>query len=123
MRWSWGRLGVVLLVMGLVICYSDAWGTEWKEFAAATTGTFHYDASSIISPSKDVVRVWIHNATKHESSLIELNCKDKSYHVLDFVQYDEALRMQRRDDYYDNPIWLNISRGSVPEPLYQILCP
>jgi hypothetical protein len=123
MKWSWSKLGGVALVMGLVVCYSNAWGADWKEFAVATTGTFQYDTSSVISLSKDVVRVWIHNATKHESSLIELNCKDRSYHVLDSVEYDEALHMKRRDDYYDNPNWLNISRGSVPEPLYQILCP
>ncbi len=122
MKSSWIQLGVILLVAGLMISSSNAWGADWKEFARATTGTFHYDAASIRSPSTGMVRVWIHNVTKHETSLIEFNCRAGSYRVLDLVEYDETGRVKNRHDYYDNPNWLTISPESVPEPLRPIVC-
>jgi hypothetical protein len=123
MKWSWTQLGVILLLSGLMISYSNAWGADWKEFADATTGSFYYDAASIHSPSTGIGRVWIHNVTKHETSLIEFNCRGGSYRVLDLIEYDEAGRIKNRYDYYDNPNWLTISPKSVPEPLRPIVCP
>jgi len=117
------KLVVILFVMVLTIFYAKAWAAEWKEFAETTTGTFLYDVASISSPSKGFVRVWIHNMTKHETNLVEFNCRDRSYRVLDVIHYDEANRQKGREDYYDNPKWLNISRRSVPEPLHKIVCP
>ena len=118
------KLGVIFLVMGLAICAS-AWSADWKEFAEATTGIFYYDAASVTSPSKDFYRVWIHNTTTRESSLIEIDCKEKNYRVLDVVEYDETSRfkVKARHDYYDNTNWLVISQRTVPEPLHSILCP
>lgn len=117
------KLGVVLLVMGVTVCYAEVWGADWKEFAEATTGIYGYDTESISSPSEGLVRAWIHNTTKRETSLIEFNCKGGGYRVLDVIEYDEALRIKGRYNYYDNPTWLNISPKSVPELLYTILCP
>ena len=116
------KLGVILLVMGLTLCCANGWGADWKEFAEATTGVFKYDAQSMSSSPQGFVKVWIYNATKRESSLIEFNCRGKSYHVLDVVEYDEARRITNRYNYYDNPTWLNISPGSVPEALQKIVC-
>lgn len=114
---------VILLVIGLTICYARVWAADWKEFAHATTGIFHYDAESISSPSKGFVRVWIHNVSKHETSLIEFDCNGGSYRVLDIIEYDEAGRIKNRSLYYDASDWKNISPRSVPEPLQKILCP
>src|SRR3989304_3262885 len=102
---------VILFAMGLTICYAEAWATDWKEFVEATTGVFYYDAADIRSPSKGFVRVWIHNVTKNETNLVEFNCKDRNYRVLDVIQYDEAKRIKSRDTYYDNPTftWFNIA--------------
>ena len=122
MKSSWTQLGVVLLLAGLTISYSNAWGADWKEFADATTGTFYYDAASIRSPSAGTARVWIHNVTQHQTSLIEFNCRGGSYRVLDLVEYDEAGRIKSRHDYSDNPNWLTISPKSVLEPLRPIAC-
>ena len=122
MKSSWIQLGVILLLAGLMISYSNAWGADWKEFADATSGTFYYDAASIRSPSTGTVRVWIHNVTKRETSLLEFNCRGGSYRVLDLVEYDEAGRIKNRHDYSDNPNWLTISPKSVPEPLQPIVC-
>jgi hypothetical protein len=123
MKLSWTQRGVILLLAGLTISTSNTWGADWKEFADATTGTFHYDAASIRSPSTGIVRVWIHNVTKHETSLIELNCSGGSYRVLDLVEYDDAGRIKNRHDYYDNPGGLTISPKSVPELLSTLVCP
>lgn len=117
------KLGVILLVMGLTICYAKVWGADWKEFAEATTGIFNYDAESISSPSKGFVRVWIHNVSKHETSLIEFNCEGRGYRVLDIIEYDEAGRIKNRSLYYDRSDWINIAPRSVPEPLHKIVCP
>jgi hypothetical protein len=122
MKSSWIQLGVIIGVVGLMIFTSNAWGADWKEFARATTGIFYYDATSVHSPSAGIVRVWIHNATKHETSLIEFNCKGGSYRVLDLVEYDAAGGTKNRYNYYDNPNWLTISPKSVPEPLQPVLC-
>jgi hypothetical protein len=117
------RLGVMFFIIGVFFCCVEAWGADWKEFAEATTGIFYYDEGSVTSPSMDLYRVWIHNATKHETSLIEIDCKEKNYRVLDVVEYDETNRFKVRYDYYDNTGWLVISQRTVPEPLHSILCP
>ena len=123
MKLSSSKLGVIFLVMGFTICYTRAWGADWKEFAEATTGIFYYDEGSVTSTSKDFYRVWIHNTTQHETSLIEIDCKEKNYRVLDVVEYDEADRIKTRYDYYDDLSWLGIFQKTVPEPLHSILCP
>jgi hypothetical protein len=116
---------VIFIVLGLTICYGKTWAAEWKEFAEATTGVMHYDASSISSTPEGFVRVWIYDMTKQETTLVELNCKERSYHVLDVIQYDEAKRIKSRETYYDNPTskWYDISPKSISEPLSKIVCP
>ncbi len=125
MKSLFAKAGVAVLVVGLTICSSMAWGADWKEFAEATTGVFLYDAASIHSPSQGLVRVWINNRTKNESDLVEFNCTDRTYQVLDVVQWNEARQIKSRESYYDNakPNWLQISPGSVPESLCKIVCP
>jgi hypothetical protein len=123
MRFSLSRLAIVFLVIGLTICCTRAWGADWREFADATTGIFCYDKESVTSPTKDFFRVWIHNMTVRETSLIEIDCKEKNYRVLDVVEYDETDRIKTRYDYHDNPGWLGIFQKAVPEPLHSILCP
>ena len=118
------KLALIFIVVGLTNCYDKAGAAVWKEFAEATTGVFQYDAASISSTPEGFVRVWIHNVTKQETNLVELNCKERTYHVLDVIQYDEANRIKSRETYYDNPTpsWYHISQKSVPEPLYYTLC-
>jgi hypothetical protein len=119
------KWGVILLAVGLTVCSARAWSSDWKEFAEATTGVFRYDAASISSRPEGFVRVWINNITRNETNLVELNCKDRSYQVLSVVQWDEAYRIKNREDYADNPEpnWLKFSPKSIPEALYQIVCP
>ena len=123
MNLSSSKVGLIFLVIGLTSFSTEAWGADWREFTEASTGFFYYDKESVTSPSKDFFRVWIHNTTEHESSLIEIDCKEKNYRVLDVVEYDETDRIKIRYDYYDNPSWLDISQRTVPEPLHSILCP
>jgi len=125
MKSLFAKLVLILVAVGLTNFYGEAGAAEWKEFAEATTGVFRYDAASISSTPEGFVRVWIHNETKRETNLVEFNCKEASYHVLDVVQYDEADRIKSRETYYDNPThnWYEISEKSVPQSLYGILCP
>ena len=116
------KVGIMLLVVGFTLCCGIAWGADWKELAEATTGVFEYDAQSVSSSPQGFVKAWIYNATKREGSLIEINCKEKRYHVLDVVQYDKDRRVTNRNDYYDNPTWTNITPGSIPEALQKSVC-
>ena len=115
---------VILFATGLTFSYAEAWAADWKEFAEATTGVFYYDATDIRPPSEGHVRVWIHNVTKNETNLVEFNCKDRTYCVLDVIQYDEARGIKSRETYYDSstPTWFSIAPKSVPEPLHSIVC-
>ncbi len=118
------KLAVILSVAGLTIYQSRAWGEDWKEFAEATTGIFYYDKESVKSIPPWVFRVWIHNTNKRETSLLEIDCKEKDYRVLDVVEYSEAGNIIDRHMYYDDdPGWLPISQRTIPEPLHSILCP
>lgn len=123
MRLLSAKLAVIFVAVGLIICQAKAWGADWKEFAEATTGIFYYDKASVSSTPEGFLRVWIHNTTKHESSLIEIDCKEKNYRVLDIIEYDEASRIKDRHLYYDNSGWIDISQRTVPEPVHSILCP
>jgi hypothetical protein len=116
------RFGIIAFVVGLTLCSGIAWGADWIELAEATTGVFQYDAQSVSSSPQGFVKVWIYNTTKREGSHIEFNCKEKRYHVLDVVQYDQAFQITNRSNYYDNPTWLNVTPGSVPEALQKIVC-
>ena len=116
------KFGVILLMAGLTICQTQVWGADWKEFAKATTGFFYYDKASVNSTPEGFLRVWVHNTTKHETSLIEIDCKEKNYRVLSFIEYDETGGIKNRHDNYEKS-WLDISQKMVPEPLHSILCP
>jgi hypothetical protein len=116
------KLGITVLVVGLTLCCSIVWAADWKELVEATTGIFQYDAQSVSTSPQGFVKAWIYNTTKREGSFIEINCKEKRYHVLDVVQYDEARRVTNRSDYYDNTTWLNVSPGSIPEALQKMVC-
>jgi hypothetical protein len=114
----------ILFAVGLMICFAEAWAADWKEFAEATTGVFSYDRSDVRSPAPGLIRVWIHNVTKKETSFLELNCREKKYRVLDVIQYDAAGGIGSRETYYDNPnpTWYGIEPISVPAPLQSLLC-
>jgi hypothetical protein len=115
--------GLILLALGLALAPAAVRSADWKEFTEATTGIFYFDAGSVQSPSEGIVRVWIHNGTKQESSLLELNCRQNTYKVLDVTAYDQSLAIKSRGDYYDNPEWLPIPAKSIPEMLQTIVCP
>jgi hypothetical protein len=118
------KAALLLFATGLTIFFAEAQAADWKEFTEATTGIFYYDAADLRSPSNGSVRVWIHNATKKETSLLELNCKNTTYRVLDVIQYDGAGGIKTRETYYDNPTptWFNIEPNSVPRPLHSLVC-
>ncbi len=119
------QLTLTLIVLGLTIHSGEAPAAEWKEFAEATSGVFHYDAASMSTTPGGLVRVWIYNVTKQATNLLEFNCKKGRYHVLDDIKYDEASHVKSRETYYNNPAddWYDIVPKSVPEALFKIVCP
>ena len=119
------KLVLVLIALGLTICYGEARAADWKELAEATTGIFHYDAADISTTPEGFRRVWVYNVTEQEANLVEINCTGRKYHSLDVIQYAEGNRIKSRETYYDNPVhnWYDIPPKSVLEPLYKIVCP
>ncbi len=115
----------IVIVAALVTCYGSAQAAEWRQLAEASTGIFQYDKADMSTTPEGFVRVWIYNTTKRETNHVEFNCKEKKYHVLDVIQYDEARRIQSRETYYNNPThnWYDISPKSIPEALSRIVCP
>jgi hypothetical protein len=124
MKSLFAKLVLILIVLAVTNYHAKAKAAEWKQFAEATTGIFYYEAASISTTPQGFVRVWINNVTKKETGLLEFNCKERRYHVLEVIQYDEANRIKSRQTYYDNPTpnWFDISPKSVMEPLYEIVC-
>ena len=125
MKSLFAKLMLIFIVLGLTICYGKGWAAEWKEFAKATTGVMLYDAASVSTTPEGFVRVWIYDMTKQETTFVEFNCKKRSYHVLDIIQYEEAMRIKSRETFYGDPPskWYDISPKSISEPLYKIVCP
>ncbi len=120
---AFSLIGTVFVVaLGVMAGFSETGAADWKIFARGTTGVFHYDASSIRSPSQGTVRVWIHNSTQHVTYLAEFNCKEASYRVLDRVEYGEGDRVKARDTYYEHTHWVKIPSESVLEELRPLIC-
>ncbi len=119
------RLALIFFAIAFSVGMGKGWAADWKPLAEATTGVFRYDAASVTSLSEGLKRVWINNMTKNETDLVVLDCKEKAYQVLSEVQWDEAFRMKSREDYAYNPTpnWIKIPAKSVPEALYEVVCP
>ena len=99
------KTGLLLAVIASIFfCFMEGRGEDWKEFAEATTGIFYYDKESVKSIPPWVFRVWIHNTNKRETSLIEIDCKEKDYRVLDVVEYSEAGSIIDHHMYYDETV-------------------
>jgi len=59
MKSSLGKLGVILVVIGLAIfSNAEVWGADWKQWTRIGDKVTYYDVESITRPSKNIVRVW-----------------------------------------------------------------
>ena len=61
-----------VILFGLVIFgNAEVWGTDWKIFGYNDSGSRYYDAESITSPSRNIIRVW-EQFTFSEKYIIDL---------------------------------------------------
>jgi hypothetical protein len=52
------KLGVILLVIGLIFGHVEVWGVDWCLYGTSDMGQFYYDKDSLMSLPEGVVRVW-----------------------------------------------------------------
>jgi hypothetical protein len=52
------KLGVILLIVGLVFGHVEVWGVDWCHYGTSDMGQFYYDKDSLTYLPEGVVRVW-----------------------------------------------------------------
>jgi hypothetical protein len=137
-----GKMGIVLI--GLVIFgYGEVLGADWRLYATVLDGDeFYYDASSIIRPSRNIVRVWTktvvsNNSIKeyvdklgssfqllsHKIILLEIDCTEKKDLLLQTTGYanDGKILMSVTVKESEKE-WVFILPDTVGEPLYEAVC-
>lgn len=106
------KLGVILI--GLAIFgYAEVWGADWRYFSTANEGMLYwYDAQGVTYEPNKVIHVWIKKVRPYDSrikgegkitaseleqltlgvgyeqSLIEIDCSEKTFNVLQRLIYD-----------------------------------
>jgi hypothetical protein len=52
------KLGIILLVIGVIFGHVEVWGVDWCHYGTSGKGQFYYDKDSLMSLPENVVRVW-----------------------------------------------------------------
>jgi len=52
------KLGVILLIIGLIFGHVEVWGVDWCHYGTSDMGQFYYDKDSLTYRPEGVVRVW-----------------------------------------------------------------
>jgi len=52
------KLGVILLIIGLIFGHAEVWGVDWCHYGMSEKGQFYYDKDSLTYLPEGVVRVW-----------------------------------------------------------------
>jgi len=104
-----GKLGVILVIIGLAIfVYAEVWGFDWKYYGTNEEGSYFYETESMKRQSQNIVRVcvqsiytekgisqWVREGGEKfqnlDFSLVlsDLNCADKAIRHLRIVFYSK----------------------------------
>jgi hypothetical protein len=135
--------GVISVVMGLAIfgCV-EAGAEDWRLYAKTDLYECFYDAEDIIRSSQDIVKVWTkleytdrgvikmvkeygkyYKNLSYSLELWEISCAEKRHRLLAITAYSLEGNILYADQAGSRPPpWKIISRESVEESLYKILC-
>lgn len=119
------------LLLGVVFSSYDinAKEVKWKSYATGEDRTRHYyDPESVTPISGNMVRVWEKTTTSEASTSLtkelktfrEIDCSRRRYRVLEMrVEFRDG---SGKEQSFSNPKWVNITRNTWMNTLYEILC-
>jgi hypothetical protein len=136
-----GKLIIIVATGLLLFGYAEVWGADWKPLRPSKDGdSYYYDASSIVRPSKNIVRGLIkrvysekslnreveklgstYKDMSHRIILWEMNCIEKKAAFIEITTYSKkgAVLSSIKPD---KPSWAAIPPESISEELYKLLC-
>ena len=125
-------------------------GADWKHYAEAVNHDirYYYRPGSVENRSENIVRVWtrvvplsqerkdeeiekrkksrltVEGYDDYEYSLrfYEINCMDKLYNKLSYVDYD-SMNMILASHHFNSPLWLHMVPDTSTEQLFLLVCP
>ncbi len=141
---SSGKLAVVFI--GLIIFgFAEVWGADWKYFSTGDEGMLYwYDAQGVTYEPNKVIHVWIKKVRPEESrikgegrmtsseleqltlgmsyeqSLIEIDCTEKTFNVLQRLIYDSKGLLKSGESKPGGR--KRIQKNSNAEKLYKAVC-
>lgn len=124
-------IAVVSLLLGTIFSSYDinAKEVKWKSYATGEDGTRHYyDPESVALVSGNMVRVWEKTTTSESSTSLtkelktfrEVDCSRRRYRILEMRV--EFLDGSGKEQSFSNPKWMEITRDTWMDTLYEILC-
>ncbi len=137
------KLEIILLFIGVAILgCEEAWAKDWRQYAKTDLYECFYDAEDVIRSSQDTVEVWTkleypqkgvidmlikfgkhYENLSYSLELREINCAEKKYRLLSITAYSAEGNTLYTDQAGSRPPpWKAISRESVEESLYKVLC-
>ena len=137
------KVGVVLFIFGLIILGNiEVWGADWRVYGepASDIGVYYYDADSISSPSKNIVRVWekvvysakgvishieelgeLYENLSYTVTLWEVDCVQKKEQILKTNWYSKDETSLSSTE-FQKTSWTFVNPDSMGEALYEVVC-
>jgi len=138
------RSGVILIGLS-ILNYAEGWGADWRYFSTGNEGMLYwYDALRVTHQPNKVIQVWIKKVKADESlvkgdakllpseleqiasgkdyeqSLIELDCTEKTFNILQKLNYDSKGVLKSGES---KPVGMKpIQKNSNAERLYKAVC-
>ena len=116
-----------------------SFGADWKFYYQSETERenrtmtqkLYFDASSIVKPQKDIVKIsqkvtTLGNDEKTETDskirLIEINCSSRTFRYLSVTEYEADTGKVLSEERTDNAPWVKFSLDSLIGSLYDNVC-
>lgn len=134
------KLVVIPFILGVVIfLYTPIWGRDWKHYGTNEEGDYFYDAESMISPSRDIIRIcvqsvytdkgisqWVEKGGESFKDLdfsvswLEIHCIEKSFRYLKIIFYTK-----KGEAFYpfDREEWHFFIPDAMLKTLFSEVCP
>ena len=137
------KLEITLILIGFVILsYTEAWAKDWRLYAETDSYECFYDAEDMVRSTQDIVGVRTkseytergvaemvkkfgrhYKNLRYSEELWEINCTEKKDRLLSITAYSAEGNILYADQAGSRlPPWKVISRKSIEESLYEVIC-
>ena len=134
------RILIAICCVSCSLGYADlSFGADWKFYYQTevekedktVTEKLYFDASSVVKPQKDIVKVTQKvtklaadekTETDSKMRLIEMNCSSRKFRYLSVTEYEEDTGKALAEERTDNAPWTKFSLDSVIAGLYENVC-